>query len=505
MLVDENKYNWSKWTQPVFDSNETWGTVSASTIPTVSVGDYAPYKALDGNVDTHWEVEEKKIPATFTWVFAQPLKIYRIELINKKSDGIDVTSTVDVFADEEQTQSVASGVFPKASQSQCDLEPTVPVACDRLVFLLDSYSNFAGLAEIHLVAEVGEEKTVLLPFLNTTEGMDAISTAYNDDGLFSSIGLEGFYFNGIISDPLYVSSNHWIGFGSSNEQLQVMRRDGCSKAIYTQLGETSNGLAFRKIHFEGYTVYNNRVEANRLIFELFLLSNNDMFLNLIQTPTSGNTGTSQLVCNGQIENLTLCDGSGGGCYVSFYHQDAEGKTWDIQYAMYEDRGLFSHAYLLRQGDNYYTLDESGIREVPVDGLTAATFLKYGFVELPASEVLIGLSNPEVYFWKAGGEAQPIKAIVKAYPFPSMITSSLDMSHISILGIKLMTAEYSGEVGVMYSLDGGAVFSEEMPLSDWLNTDPDELWNSLNENRLLVLRFVLYDNATISRFKITYIN
>ena len=80
-----------------------------------------------------------------------------------------------------------------------------------------------------------------------------------------------------------------------------------------------------------------------------------------------------------------------------------------------------------------------------------------------------------------------------------------MSHISILGIKLLTAQFSGEVGVCQSLDNGETFSEEVPLSDWLNTDPDELYNSLNETRILILHFVLHDNATLSRFKITYIN
>ena len=68
-----------------------------------------------------------------------------------------------------------------------------------------------------------------------------------------------------------------------------------------------------------------------------------------------------------------------------------------------------------------------------------------------------------------------------------------------------SAQFSGEVGVCQSLDNGETFSEEVPLSDWLNTDPDELYNSLNETRILILHFVLHDNATLSRFKITYIN
>ena len=43
------------------------------------------------------------------------------------------------------------------------------------------------------------------------------------------------------------------------------------------------------------------------------------------------------------------------------------------------------------------------------------------------------------------------------------------------------------------------------MDEWLNTDVMELWESLPENKKLFLLFVLHDNATISRFKITYEN
>ncbi|MEG0292543.1 MAG: hypothetical protein RR617_07400 [Anaerovoracaceae bacterium] len=95
--------------------------------------------------------------------------------------------------------------------------------------------------------------------------------------------------------------------------------------------------------------------------------------------------------------------------------------------------------------------------------------------------------------------------MKAYPYPQTLTSVIDMSHISILGIKLITAEFSGNVGLEVSLDNGDTFAEEVLLSEWLSTDVDELWNSLNEERKLILHFILHDNAALSRFKITYIN
>ena len=418
--------------------------------------------------------------------FEKALRIYRIEGVAELS----------IYEDDTKENLLFEGTLP--------FEPEIPIACNSLYL---EFVTEEEIPEITLIAEAGEEKNVLLQYLNTTEGMDYISNGYNDDSTYSTPSLADFLFNGTATSTVYISSNHWLGFGTSSEQLRVLRRDGCSTAIYRQQGTCSNGLDFLKIRFEGYTVYNNRVEANRLIFELFLLGNNDMFLNVIQTPTSGNTGTSDLICGSTTTTLTLADstGAGGGTIVSFYHADELGNSWNIIYDMYKGTGSDSYGYLLKVGDIFYSINDDVLVPLEIDSPTAAIFYKYGSQEMPSEELLTPLANPTIYLWKAGGETQLLKATFKAYPYPQIITSVIDMSHISILGIKLLTAQFSGEVGVCQSLDNGNTFSEEVPLSDWLNTDPDELYNSLNETRILILHFVLHDNATLSRFKITYIN
>lgn len=203
--------------------------------------------------------------------------------------------------------------------------------------------------------------------------------------------------------------------------------------------------------------------------------------------------------------LTLADGSGGGTQVSFYHQDESGRTWDIVYAMYEETDTYSFVYLVRQGGTFYTYADGVLAEVPMETLTAAMFLKYGFEEIPPAEILTPIENMQMYLWKAGGAEELLKANVKAYPYPQVLEAVADMSHISILGIKMLTAEYSGDVTVSVSIDNGQTYSEDMSLGDWLNTDVEELWGSLSEEKRLFLRFTLHDNAAISRFKITYIN
>ncbi len=78
MLIDTSKYNWSRWTQPIFDSDTTWGSVSASSVHLVSGADYAAFHALDGNNDTHWESGESVTNAQIEWIFDKPLKILDI-------------------------------------------------------------------------------------------------------------------------------------------------------------------------------------------------------------------------------------------------------------------------------------------------------------------------------------------------------------------------------------------------------------------------------------------
>lgn len=505
MLVDESKYNWSKWQQPILTSNDSWGEVSATSVNVDGDKVFEPYFALDGDDSTHFEGMDRVDLVSYTWKFEKPLKIYRIELINKPSSNNYYTRNVDIYADDGMTELLISGVFPNVSRGTLNLEPTEPFSTDRIVLNMSTYYRYVGLSSIRIIAEIGEEKIDLSPYLDTSEDMETISSGYNDDGVFTTDGLAGFMFNGIPASTMYISSNHYIGFGVNSEQLKICRRDGCSTAIYRQLGELPNGIEFLKIRFEGYTVYNNRVEANRLIFELFLLSNNDMFLNVIQTPTSSNTGTSNLVSNSKTTTLTLTDGTGGGAVVSFYHQDELGLDWNVLYEIYDEVDSYSSAYLMKQNNRYYTILDNELVEVPIETLTAAMFLKYGFDELPSSEIITPLASPEVFHWQTGGDETLLKANVKAYPYPQTLTSIIDMSHISILGIKLITAEFSGNVGLEVSFDNGETFAEEVSLSEWLSTDVEELWNSLNEERKLILHFILHDNAAISRFKITYIN
>lgn len=86
-----------------------------------------------------------------------------------------------------------------------------------------------------------------------------------------------------------------------------------------------------------------------------------------------------------------------------------------------------------------------------------------------------------------------------------IMSYVDVGHESITGIRLITAECSGEVGVKVSYDGGISFEDEVPLSDWISLPADEIYGNIDGGRVLALEIVLHGDAVFNRLKITYKN
>lgn len=162
-------------------------------------------------------------------------------------------------------------------------------------------------------------------------------------------------------------------------------------------------------------------------------------------------------------------------------------------------------YLLKSGEQYYTIADGELHEVDIDTLCAEDFAAYGFTDIPASEYLLTLESPEVLYWTDSDAGKILTALCTAYHYPSYITSRIDMSHESILGISLMTAQYSSDVMIQYSLDDGVSFTDEISFYDFLNIDTDWLYESLPKDKLLVVRFVLHTDATLTSFIITYEN
>ena len=420
-------------------------------------------------------------------------RVYMIEV-----SGV-TSGTLNIYADTEKTELIGSATYPDTL-----IEPTTPVCVDMLV------TDGDGLAEgvsITLYSEVGYLKAEFEEYINNTDGMTCIRSTQNDDSTDTIKGLDGFMFNGVEAENLYVSGNHWIGFGTSSEQLQVCRRDGKVYYIYRQEGTLADGTQFVKIRWEGYTQYNSTSETVRLIFELFLFGNNDMFLNVVQTPTNSSYyGSSNLVCNGHTTALQICDGSGGGQKVCFRALDNQGKNWEITYGDYTPLNEYSNKYLIRSSGVYYTVADDELEQVDVISPTAACFYRYGIDDVPDGALLVSLTNPDVLFWTNDPtESLQMRAELTAYPFPQTLTGYADMSSETILGITMLSAEYSGEIYVRLSYDGGITYGQSMTFAAFLSMDVDTLWQNCQASKSLYIQFTLHNDARLTRFKINYQN
>lgn len=173
---------------------------------------------------------------------------------------------------------------------------------------------------------------VLEDILNTTTDMTAIrNNSKNDDTSDMINGVEWFNYNGVATNTIYVNGNNWIGFGNSTEHLKICRRDGAVYYIYRQEGVLDDGRSFLKIRIEGYTTYNSIASDFKLIYELLLFDDNDMLLNLIQTPVeSSYLGASALVCGNNTTTLNIT----AGCIkrVNFKALDKNGSAFSITYS-----------------------------------------------------------------------------------------------------------------------------------------------------------------------------
>ena len=96
------------------------------------------------------------------------------------------------------------------------------------------------------------------------------------------------------------------------------------------------------------------------------------------------------------------------------------------------------------------------------------------------------------------------AHMAAYPYPQVLTAVADMSHETILGIKGITADYSGDVRISVSVDGKS-YTEEVPLGEWMSVEPDRIYESLASDKKLYLRMYLHGDAALKSFHITYKN
>lgn len=278
--------------------------------------------------------------------------------------------------------------------------------------------------------------------LNTTEGMEVlVNNTKKDSDTIPIQGADWFRFNGVVSNDLYVSGDHWIGIGADTIQLRVCNRDGAMYYLYRQEGLIYGYYRFLKIRWEGYTRYNYTSETYALKFELFLIDTGDMFLNVIQTPTSSSyIGTSSLTCGSNTYTLNIPAGSAPQICID--HQDNMGSAWAVRYDRMIIDPPFVRKYLIQDGaGTYYTVIGGSLAALGVIELTSQAMIDHGLDTAPAYDLISPLEAPTLLCWQDIIGSPVMTAAITAVPYNQTVyTKEYDMTHDSIIGIENVTAD-----------------------------------------------------------------
>lgn len=157
-----------------------------------------------------------------------------------------------------------------------------------------------------------------------------LSNIKKDDAVVSTSSIAWAY-SGSTYNTLYISGNSFIGVGSSSEHILLNRRDAAVYSIYVQSGKVSIGdtvLDFTKVRWKGYSTYDATSSGYLLEWDLYLFSNGDAMIQLINKPESGWDGAFTFF--GTPYNV-----SDIGDICSFYRQDAYGTSWTVTSDLYD--------------------------------------------------------------------------------------------------------------------------------------------------------------------------
>lgn len=182
----------------------------------------------------------------------------------------------------------------------------------------------------------------------------------------------------------------------------------------------------------------------------------------------------------------------------------------FDYAYVNEFNLYERAeirkYLIQGPDNVlYTLMNETLITLGDQELSSQRLLDSGMDSPPNGSWIAGLPNAKVLCWSDFQDKPPkIQANVTALPLPQEMVVVADMTHESISGIRLLSVNYSGQIGVRYSTDGNS-YTEEMSMEEFLATDVATLWESVQPGRMLYMIFVLHGDAALTTFQISYNN
>lgn len=345
-------------------------------------------------------------------------------------------------------------------------------------------------------------------FASGKENMTALfenSDSY-DDGVYTMSGVDFFQFNKMTVTNVYASGNSFFGFSANASQLSVNNRDAKMRSLYREEGTLYGYYKFLKIRWEGWSHYNSSGSSYQLKYDLLLWDTGDISLHMIEVPASSYDGTFQLAAD---KTYTYTKPTKDSPDVTFqYSKNA--NIFDIKYAPID---LIIPFKLLIQDEKgvLYTVEEQQNEDMTENvlvaleekELSASLFRSRGFDRLPEWDIVKTLEIPRLYSWS---EIQgfPIHAEITGTPPKQYIECTADLSDGTVLGIKALNADYTGEITEQHSFDGES-FTDEISFADFLTCDLDELYGSLTEQKTITFRFWVKQDATLTSFTMNYRN
>ena len=150
---DAPEGEWVPWTQPVFYSNTTWGSVAAS-----HTNNGEPYAALDGryaNVSdyTHaWNVPNGVYSGWWQWAFLYKLRVRSIKIYQRSWNGQHSTYYATVTTIDESEVLFDSAAIPQSENGFVELVFDEPRVLDGIRISITG-TQFCGIGEVEIDAD----------------------------------------------------------------------------------------------------------------------------------------------------------------------------------------------------------------------------------------------------------------------------------------------------------------------------------------------------------------
>ena len=330
-----------------------------------------------------------------------------------------------------------------------------------------------------------------------------------DGGTIAVNGADFLLFNNSKVSAIYAHGDSYWGFGTDASHMKINQRDARMRSLYREEGTLYSYYRFLKIRWEGWSHYNSSGEDYQIKYDLIFWDTGDITLHMVDVPVLCYDGGFDFVAD---KTYTFVKPTDAAPDITFQYYP-ESKTYEVKYTPIDL--IVPFKILIRDESGVlYTVENQVINEETEEcedelvaleetEVTPLLFKTRGFQKMPEWGLIKELSLPEVLSW-SDTRAFPMNAMITGTPPKQYIECMADLSDETVLGIKALNAEYTGDITVQYSYDG-ETFTEEVAMADFLIMELETLYTGLLETKTITFRFWLAGDATLTTFIMNYRN